>query len=350
MTEIRIGSYNIGESHPPFIIAELSGNHNGSLDTAMALVDAAANSGASALKLQTYTADTMTLDLSEGDFFIKDEDNPWHGTSLHQLYERAHTPWSWHEPLFCRAKELGMVPFSSVFDETSVDFLEGLGCQAYKIASFELTDLPLIETVAKTGKPLIMSTGMASEAEILEAVDVAKRNGATDIVLLKCTSSYPASPEDSNLLTIPHLRNLTGCIVGLSDHTLGVGCSAASVLLGGAVIERHLTLDRSAGGVDAAFSLEPVEFSQLVQEAYSVWQGRGSVVYGGAKSEQMSKQYRRSIYITENLIAGEVLTKLNTRIIRPGFGLAPKFYNQIVGSRLKTDAKIGTPLSWELIS
>ena len=266
MTSFKIGSRFVGAGHGPLIIAEMSGNHNQSLDVALQIVEAAAKAGAHALKLQTYTADTMTLDLAQGEFFIKDPDSLWAGSSLYQLYQQAHTPWEWHQPIFARAKALGMLAFSTPFDESAVDFLESLDVPAYKIASFENTDLPLIRRVAATGKPLIISTGMASIAELDESVRAARQAGCRDLVLLKCTSTYPASPTNSNLLTIPHLRELFGCEVGLSDHSMGVGVSVAAVALGATVIEKHFTLDRAAGGVDASFSLEPAEMASLVLE------------------------------------------------------------------------------------
>lgn len=331
MHEIKIASHQIGMGHPPFVIAEMSGNHNRSLERALAIVDAAAASGAHALKLQTYTADTITIDVREGEFFIADANSPWLGTSLYQLYQQAYTPWEWHEPLFKRARELGMIPFSTPFDATAVDFLESLDAPAYKIASFENIDLPLLRKVAATGKPVIMSTGMASLAELDESVEALRSAGCRDLVLLKCTSNYPASPENSNLRTIPHLRELFDCEVGLSDHTLGVGASVGAVAIGATVIEKHFTLDRAAGGVDAAFSMEPAEFRELVVETERAWQALGQVSYGPTEAEKPSLQFRRSIYVTSEIRPGDILTANNVRVIRPGRGLPPKYYDLILG-------------------
>lgn len=349
MTSFKIGSRPVGAGAAPLIIAEMSGNHNQSLDVALRIVEAAARAGAHALKLQTYTADTMTLDLDQGEFFIKDPDSLWAGSSLYELYRQAHTPWEWHEPIFARARELGMLAFSTPFDESAVDFLEGLGVPAYKIASFENTDLPLIRRVAATGKPLIISTGMASIAELDESVRAAREAGCRDLVLLKCTSTYPASPVNSNLLTIPHLRELFGCEVGLSDHSMGVGVSVAAVALGATVIEKHFTLDRAAGGVDASFSLEPAELTSLVVETERAWQAMGQVRYGATEAEGKSLVYRRSLYVTRDMQAGEVFSADNLRAIRPGLGLAPKHYDALLGRRAHQAIKRGTALDWVLV-
>ncbi|MCU7645157.1 pseudaminic acid synthase [Pseudomonas piscis] len=349
MTSFKIGSRPVGAGAAPLIIAEMSGNHNQSLDVALRIVEAAARAGAHALKLQTYTADTMTLDLDQGEFFIKDPDSLWAGSSLYELYRQAHTPWEWHEPIFARARELGMLAFSTPFDESAVDFLEGLGVPAYKIASFENTDLPLIRRVAATGKPLIISTGMASIAELDESVRAAREAGCRDLVLLKCTSTYPASPINSNLLTIPHLRELFGCEVGLSDHSMGVGVSVAAVALGATVIEKHFTLDRAAGGVDASFSLEPAELASLVVETERAWQAMGQVRYGATEAEGKSLVYRRSLYVTRDMQAGEVFSADNLRAIRPGLGLAPKHYDALLGRRARQAIKRGTALDWALV-
>ncbi|BCT32110.1 MULTISPECIES: pseudaminic acid synthase [Pseudomonas] len=349
MTSFKIGSRCVGAGAAPLIIAEMSGNHNQSLDVALQIVEAAARAGAHALKLQTYTADTMTLDLDQGEFFIKDPDSLWAGSSLYDLYQRAHTPWEWHEPIFARARELGMLAFSTPFDESAVDFLESLDVPAYKIASFENTDLPLIRRVAATGKPLIISTGMASIAELDESVQAARQAGCRDLVLLKCTSTYPASPANSNLLTIPHLRELFGCEVGLSDHSMGVGVSVAAVALGATVIEKHFTLDRSAGGVDASFSLEPGELASLVVETERAWQAMGQVRYGATQAESKSLMYRRSLYVTRDMQAGELFSADNVRAIRPGLGLAPKHYDALLGRRARQALKRGTALDWALI-
>jgi len=332
-----------------FIIAELSGNHDNSLDKAFEIVDAAAKSGVHAIKLQTYTANTMTLDLDEDEFFIKDPNSLWVGQSMHSLYHQAHTPWQWHAPIMERAKQNGIFCFSSPFNESAVDFLESLNVPAYKIASFECIDLPLIRKAASTGKPLIISTGMASISEIAEAVDAARSSGCEDLVLLKCTSTYPASPKDSNLLTIPHMRELFKCEVGLSDHTLGIGVATAAVALGATVIEKHFTLSRSHGGVDAAFSLEPHEMASLVVETQRAFQALGQISYGPTEAEQTALSRRRSLYIAEDLDAGDTLNPTNLRRIRPGLGLPPRYYDLLIGMKVTKSVKAGTPLSWDLV-
>ncbi len=347
---IKIEGRSIGRSHQPFIIAEMSGNHNQSLDRALGIVDAAAKSGAHALKLQTYTADTMTLNLSRDEFFIDDPNSLWSGRSLHKLYQEAHTPWEWHGPIFERARSLGMIPFSTPFDATAVDFLERLGVSCYKIASFENTDLPLIRKVAATGKTMIISTGMATVADIDEAVRSAKEAGCKDLVLLKCTSTYPAAAADTNLLTIPHMRALFGCEVGLSDHTFGIGASVASVALGASVIEKHFTLSRADGGVDSTFSMEPDEMAALVVETERAWMALGQVYYGLTEKEQKSRIFRRSLYVAEDLAAGDTLTESNLRIIRPGLGLPPKYFEKLIGMRVGRAVRRGTPMSWELLT
>ncbi|WP_397449096.1 pseudaminic acid synthase [Pseudomonas sp. NA-150] len=349
MTSFKIGQRSIGAGSPPFIIAEMSGNHNQSLEVALQIVEAAARAGAHALKLQTYTAETMTLDLDHDEFFIKDPNSLWAGTSLYALYEKAHTPWAWHAPIFQRARELGMVAFSTPFDESAVDFLESLEVPAYKIASFENTDLPLIRRVAATGKPLIISTGMASVAELDETVRAAREAGCKDLVLLKCTSTYPATPENSHLRTIPHLREMFGCEVGLSDHSMGVGVSVAAVVLGASVVEKHFTLDRSAGGVDASFSLEPAELASLVVETERAWQALGQVHYGPTVAEQKSLVYRRSLYVVRDMVAGELFSTDNVRAIRPGLGLAPKHIDNVIGRKARTALVRGTALDWALV-
>jgi len=345
-TEIRIADKLIGRKHAPFVIAEMSGNHNQSLDRALEIVEAAAKTGAHALKIQTYTPDTMTLDLDEREFHISDPKSLWTGTSLYKLYGEAYTPWEWHKPIFDRARELGLIPFSTPFDDTAVDFLESLEVPCYKIASFENTDLPLIRRVAATGKPLIISTGMASIAELDDTVRAAREAGCKDLILLKCTSTYPATAENTNILTIPHLRELFDCEVGLSDHTMGVGVSVASVALGATVIEKHFTLDRKDGGVDSAFSMEPAEMSQLVLESERAWQALGKVSYGATLAEKKSLQFRRSLYIVKDLMAGDILTTENVRAIRPGLGLPTKYLEQVLGKSLKQDVKRGTGLDW----
>ncbi|SDS90896.1 N-acetylneuraminate synthase [Pseudomonas asplenii] len=349
MTSFKIGQRVIGPDAPPFVIAEMSGNHNQSLEVALQIVEAAAKAGAHALKLQTYTADTMTLDLAEGEFFIKDPGSLWAGSSLYELYEKAHTPWEWHAPIFARAKALGMLAFSTPFDETAVDFLESLDVPAYKIASFENTDLPLIRRVAATGKPLIISTGMASVAELDETVRAARAAGCRDLVLLKCTSTYPASPLNSHIRTIAHLQQLFGCQVGLSDHSMGVGVAVAAVALGATVVEKHFTLDRAAGGVDASFSLEPAELASLVVETERAWQALGQVRYGATEAEQKSLVYRRSLYVVQDVAKGEPFTAQNVRAIRPGLGLAPKHVDAVLGRNARVALKRGTPLVWSAI-
>lgn len=333
----------------PFIIAEMSGNHNQSLERALAIVDAAADAGVDAVKIQTYTADTMTIDIDTGEFFISDKDSLWKGETLYHLYEKAHTPWEWHKAIFERCKERGIMGFSTPFDDTSVDFLEDLGVPCYKIASFENVDLPLIRKVARTGKPIIASTGMTTVAELSDLVQTVRENGCTDLTLLKCTSSYPASPEGTNLRTIPHMRKLFGCAVGLSDHTLGIGAAVASVALGAAVIEKHFTLSRAEGGVDAAFSLEPAEMAQLVRECRTAALALGAVSYERAEQEQKSLQFRRSLYVVEDMKAGDVFTEKNLRRIRPGMGISPKYYDALLGRCVKCDVKRGTPVSWDIV-
>lgn len=346
---MQIGNREIGRNHRPFIIAEMSGNHNQSLERALEIVDAAAGTGADAIKLQTYTADTITLDVRGGDFEIADEKSLWKGRNLHDLYKEAHTPWEWHAPIMERARSHGMLCFSSPFDETAVDFLESLEVPAYKIASFENIHLPLIRKVAATGKPMIISTGMASIAELDEAVKAAREAGCRDLVLLKCTSTYPATPENTNVLTIPHMRDLFGCEIGLSDHTMGVGVAVAAVAHGAVVVEKHFTLRRADGGVDSTFSLEPEEMAALVVETERAWQSLGQISYGATKAEQKSLAFRRSVYIAEDVAAGEVLTAKNLRIVRPGHGLAPKHYDMLLGRRASRALKAGTPATWDVV-
>ena len=333
----------------PFIIAEMSGNHNQSLERAMKIVEAAAETGVDAIKLQTYTADTMTIDKDTDEFFIADKDSLWQGESLYNLYKKAYTPWEWQEKIFRHAEELGLICFSTPFDDTSVDFLEEIGCPIYKIASFENIDLPLIRKVAKTGKPIIASTGMASVAELDEMVRTAKENGCEDLTLLKCTSSYPATPEGTNLRTIPHMKELFNCKVGLSDHTLGIGAAVASIALGATVIEKHFTLSRADGGVDSAFSLEPEEMKLLVRECNTAYQALGEVRYNTQAQEQKSLQFRRSLYIVEDMKKGDILTVENLRSIRPGMGLAPKYYDVLLGKKVNRDISRGTRMKWEFV-
>ncbi len=342
---IEIAGRQIGPDHPPFVIAEMSGNHNQSLERALAIVEAAAAAGAHAIKLQTYTADTMTLDVRGGSFEINDPDSLWAGQNLHDLYKKAYTPWEWHGPIMQRARELGLICFSSPFDETAVDFLEDLGAPAYKIASFENNHLPLIAKAAYTGKPLIISTGMATLSELDDAVKTAREAGCQQLVLLKCTSNYPASPKNTNLRTIPHLLELFDCEVGLSDHSMGLGVAVAAVALGASVIEKHFTLSRAEGGVDSAFSLEPIELSALVQECERAWQALGQVFYGSTVAEQKSLVFRRSIYVAKDIVAGDLFSIDNIRIVRPGHGAPPSLYIHLLGRYARRSYSRGTPLS-----
>jgi N-acetylneuraminate synthase len=345
-----LGKREIGPHVRPYLIAEMSGNHNGSLDRALAIVDAAARSGADAIKLQTYTADTMTLDLRAPGFVIDDPGSPWAGRQLYELYAEAATPWEFHRPIMERARHHGIDCFSTPFDESAVDFLEGLAVPAYKIASFECTDLPLIRRVAATGRPMIVSTGMATLAEIDEAVGAARAAGCTGLALLKCTSTYPASADNTHIRTIPVMRELFGTQVGLSDHTMGCGVAVASVALGATVIEKHFTLRRADGGVDSAFSLEPAEFAVLRAETERAWQSLGRVSFGATRAEKASLQFRRSLYVVRDVRAGQVLTRAQVRAIRPGYGLPPKHLDRVLGCRAATDLAAGTPLAWNLIS
>lgn len=347
---MKIGPYVIGRSSPPLVVAEMSANHNQSLARALLIVDAAAAAGAHALKIQTYTADTMTLELDEGAFRIDDPTSPWSGRTLYDLYSEAQTPWEWHAPIFKRARELGLVPFSTPFDESAVKFLESLDVACYKISSFENTDLPLIRSVAATGKPVIISTGMATAQELEEAVDAARAVGCGDLILLKCTSTYPASPKNSNLCTLLDMRERFGCEVGLSDHTPGVGAAVASVALGAVLIEKHLTLSRDDGGVDSAFSMEPEEMAVLVREAERAWQALGTMTYGGTPSEEASKTFRRSLYVALDMMEGEEFTRENVRAIRPGLGLPPKHLVEVLGRRASRPIRKGTPLAWDLLA
>ena len=348
--DIQIDSRWIGTSHQPFVIAKMSGNDNQSLDRAFALVDAAAEAGAHALKLQTYTADTITMDVKGKGFTIEVDDSLWKGRTLHDLYSESHTPWDWHAPIFERARQQGMIPFSSPLDETAVDFLESLDAPAYKIASFEMTHLPLVRKAAATGKPLIISTGMATLGEIEQTVAAARDAGASQLVLLKCTSTYPATPENTNLRTIPHLRDAMNVQVGISDHTMGVGASVAAVAVGATVIEKHFTLDRSDGGVDSTFSLEPEELSQLVTETKRAWLAMGGVSYGPTGGQVDAVQYRRSIYVAEDLPEGIKISDRHIRVIRPGHGLAPKHFEQIIGTTTTRAIAKGAPAQWGMFA
>jgi pseudaminic acid synthase len=346
---IKIANRKIGANYKPFIIAEMSGNHNQSLERALRIVDAAVDAGAHAIKLQTASPDGLTLDVDSPDFQITDKASLWYGKNLYQLYQEAVTPWVWHKPIFEHCRKRGIIAFSSPFELKAVDFLEQLDVPCYKIASFELIDTQLIRRVALTGKPMIMSTGMASLSEIETAVKTARTEGNDQIILLKCTSTYPALATNTNLLTIPHLQTAFGYQVGLSDHSMGVGVSCAAVALGATVVEKHFTLNRADGGVDAAFSLEPDELKLLVEETQRAWEARGEVRYGGSPDEQASFKYRRSIYVSQDIKAGEYLTEENIRIVRPGFGIAPKYYDLLVGRRVNKDLAKGVAMSWEHI-
>lgn len=347
--EISIGDKKIGPGHPPFIIAEMSGNHNQSLDRALAIVETAAKAGAHAVKLQTYTADTMTFDIAEREFFIKDQDSLWKGRSLYELYKEAHTPWAWHKPIFDRCRELGVIYLSTPFDETAVDFLEELDVPCYKVASFENTDIQLIRKVAATGKPMIISTGLVTIAELDETVRTARKAGCRDLILLKCTSSYPAKPTESNLRTIPHMKKLFTCQVGLSDHTLGIGVAIAAVACGANLIEKHFTLCRADGGVDSKFSLEPHELKELVTESKRAWQAMGKVVYGPTVNEKKSLVFKRSLYISQDMKKGDIFNENNLRRIRPGYGLPICYYDLVFGRSATCDISRGTPLSWDFV-
>ncbi|MEM8724307.1 MAG: pseudaminic acid synthase [Pseudomonadota bacterium] len=347
---MQINGRTIGLNARPYLIAEMSGNHNHSLDRALEIVDAAAESGADAIKLQTYTADTITLDCDGPGFVIEDEKSLWNGRRLHELYDEAHTPWDWHGPIIERARELGLDCFSSPFDASAVDFLESLDVPAYKIASFEVIDLPLIRKVAATGKPMIISTGMASVIDIGEAIRTAQEAGNDQLCILKCTSTYPATPENTNISTIPNMRDTFSVEVGLSDHTMGTGVAVAATALGAVLIEKHFTLARADGGVDSTFSLEPAEFRALREETERAWQSLGQVTYGGTKAEEGSRQFRRSLYVAEDMAEGEAFTEANLRSVRPGFGLAPKHYDTLLGKRVNRALTKGTPVSWDLIA
>lgn len=332
----------------PFIIAEMSGNHNKSIERALQIVEAAAKSGVDALKIQTYAADSITLNCDSPDFMIEDKDSLWSGKKLYDLYQEACTPYEWHKPIFDKCKELGVVGFSTPFDSTAVDFLEKLNCPIYKIASFENGDIPLLKKVAETKKPVIISLGMINLEEIKEAVDILLSNGCPDLTILKCTSSYPASVENSNLLTIKDLKDkFPQCKVGLSDHTLGIGAAVGSVALGAEVIEKHFTLCRTDGGVDSAFSMEPAEMKQLVEECNNAYLALGHVSYELSESEKNSLKFRRSLYVAKDIKKGEKFTSENVRSVRPGFGLHPRYYEEILGKSATKDLNFGTPLKKE---
>lgn len=349
MIDFKINDFLISKNSKPFIIAEMSGNHNQSLARALEIVDAAAEAGAHGLKIQTYTADTMTIKNDKGLFYIDDPNSLWNGRTLYDLYEEAHTPWDWHKPIFERARSKGVIPFSTPFDDTSVDFLEELNVPVYKVASFENKDWPLLKKIASTGKPVIMSTGASTLSDISESVAVLRENGCKDLVLLKCTSTYPASAENTNLNSMPYLADLFGCFAGLSDHTRGIGAALASVPLGARVIEKHFTLSREDGGVDSAFSIEPNELKLLVEESERGWKALGDVKFDILKDERASLRFKRSVYIVEDVQKGEKFTTKNVRVIRPGDGLKPKYYEKVIGRSASKDIKRGTPLTWELL-
>ncbi len=325
----------------------MSGNHNGDISRALALIEAAAEAGADAVKLQTYTADTITIDHDGPGFLI--EGGLWDGRRLYELYEEAHTPWDWHPRLFEHARKVGITAFSSPFDPTAVAFLDGLGAPAFKVASFELVDTPLIGCMARTGKPLIMSTGLASPEDIADAVAAARAEGADDIVLLHCTSGYPTPPSQMHLRTLTDLAARHGALVGLSDHSMGTAVSVAAVALGACVIEKHFTLARADGGPDAAFSLEPDELARLVADCRAAWEALGGVHYEEVEAEKASREHRRSLYVVSDVAAGEVLTETNVRSIRPGHGMAPKHLPEVLGRRATRDLKRGEPLAWGMV-
>ena len=345
---IEIAGRAIGPGHEPYVICEVSANHNGSLERALEMLDAAAATGADAIKIQTYTADTMTIDADSEDFQIVG--GLWGGRTLYDLYSEAQTPFEWHEALFERARKLGVTLFSSPFDETAADLLDSLGCPAFKIASFEVIDLPLIAHVARKGKPMIISTGMANLGEINDAVRTARENGCDQLVLLHCVSSYPAPDETTNLRTIPHLGEAFGCVPGLSDHTMGSAVAVASIALGGAVVEKHFTLRRADGGPDSAFSLEPEEFSALVEDCKRAWRALGRVSYDLQGCEKGNIVFRRSLYVVGDVAAGEPLTKENVRSIRPGYGLAPRHLPAVLGRPAARALKRGERLAWDMLA
>ncbi len=346
MKSISIAHKRIASDAPVFVVAELSGNHQQDYDRAEKMIIAAAQAGVDAIKLQTYTADTMTLEIHQDEFMIYEEKSLWQGNSLHQLYQQAATPWEWHKDLFAKAESLGLIAFSSPFDASSVDFLENLNVPCYKIASFENNDLPLIKKVADTGKPIILSTGMASIEEIDEALETIYECGNDQVILLKCTSNYPALLSDANLTTINDMQQRFSTLVGLSDHSQGLQVAITATALGACFVEKHFVLDRSLGGVDAQFSLEPREFKQLVESIKQVKESLGHIKYGGSANEQSEKKYRRSVYCSKDIKKGECFTIDNIKIIRPGFGLPPKFYQQLINQPAQQDILRGTAISW----
>lgn len=347
MKPVEIAGRPIGPNHPPYVVAELSANHGGSLETALAVIDAGADTGADAIKLQTYTADTLTIDSDAPDFTIKG--GLWNGRTLYDLYQEAHTPWAWHQALFERGKARGVPVFSTPFDETAVDFLQELGAPAFKIASFEMIDHPLIRKVASTGKPTVMSTGMASFAEIDEAVAVFREAGGRELILLHCISGYPTPAEQANLRRIPEMAARYGCVIGLSDHTMGTAVSVAATALGASFIEKHFILSRSDGGPDSSFSMEPAEMAALVRDTRAAFSALGSGGEMRSEVEKGSLAFRRSIYVVRDIAQGETLSAENVRIIRPGYGLAPKHLPEVVGRAAKQNLKRGTALTWDMI-
>tara|TARA_B100000029_G_scaffold508916_1_gene596881 strand:- start:1449 stop:2492 length:1044 start_codon:yes stop_codon:yes gene_type:complete len=346
---MKISNRKIDINHPPFLIAEMSGNHNKSINRALKIVSEAAKNGADIIKLQTFKPETLTIDSNKKDFLINDKKSLWNGKKLYDLYKETHTPWEWHKPIIDEAKKHNLLWFSSPFDETAVDFLEDLNIPAYKVASFENTDFNLIKKIASTKKPMIISTGMASLNDLKLLIECIKDYNINDFALLKCTSSYPAPPNDANILTIPDMRNKFNCEIGLSDHTLGIGVALTAVAHGASIIEKHLTLKRSEGGLDSAFSIEPNELYYLRNETEKSWLALGKVFYGPTKSELNSLKYKRSIYVTDDVKVGDVLTINNVRVIRPGYGIEPIHFDKILGKKFKKNLEKGTPLSWELI-
>ncbi len=350
MNQVQIGSHILGANRPPLIVAELSGNHNGSLDRALRIIDAAADAGAHAVKFQTYTPDTMTIDIREREFKIKDQNSLWSGRNLYDLYREAHTPWEWHEALVRRARDRGLLWFSSPFDKSAVTFLEGLEAPAYKISSFEILDLPLIESAARTGKPVIISTGMASISEIAAAVDTVKKSGNDQLVLLQCTSNYPAHPAHARIRNIPLLRDLFQCPVGLSDHTAGIGVAVGAVVLGAVMLEKHFTDTRSNKGVDSEFSMDSTEMAALVSEALTAYEACADSGFGPTDSEKSSLVFRRTLYVVKDMMEGEAFTEENLRSIRPGLGLPPGHLPNLIGRTAKKPIRRGTPLTWDLLA
>ena len=346
---MKIEDINIGLEHPPVIIAEMSGNHNNSLENALELVEIAAKSGAQILKLQTYKPETMTINCKNKYFQIKDKESPWFGRYLFELYQEANTPWEWHKEIIFQAKKLGLITISTPFDETSVDFLEDLGVPAFKVASFENNDFNLIKKICNKNKPVILSTGLLSLSKLSEVYEFLKINLHDNFALLKCTSNYPSDPKDSNINTIANMRKLFSCEIGLSDHTLGIGVPIASISLGATIIEKHFTKSRKLGGLDSSFSLEPHELKNLVIQSKIAWKSLGKVDYSISHNELSSLQFKRSIFVVKDIKKNQKIRKSDIKIIRPGFGLEPKYLNVLIGKRIKKNVKKGTPFSWDLI-